>query len=129
MTNTWTKMASILVVDDSDSVTQKMSSELTNLGHSVMTSYNGLDALNLVEKHHFDIAFIDLYMSIMDGLGFCTQLHERQMANRPKIVIVTSDLKVETRAKFKDLDIVCWISKPIPFEQLEEIINQVMDVP
>ena len=61
-------MAHILVVDDEASQRELMRKILEQEGHQVTLAANGLEALNVVTTHPFVLAFVDLYMPVMDGL-------------------------------------------------------------
>ncbi len=82
----------ILIVDD-DTVCQiVLRTILERLGHQATTADNGLEALSIFEKQHFDLAFIDLYMPGITGDE--TAKHMKQLSrNRDKnikIIITTA---------------------------------------
>src|SRR5512138_1836458 len=58
----------ILVVDDDDLNRRMMQILLTREGHHVDLASNGMDALDAVKYHKFDIVFMDLQMPTMDGV-------------------------------------------------------------
>src|SRR5262245_19397976 len=59
---------SVLVVDDEADTCHNLSDILTDLGYHVDTAQDGLSALELVRKNHYDIALLDLKMPGMNGL-------------------------------------------------------------
>ena len=77
----------VLVVDDEAEVREVMSRQLTRLGCVCATAGNGREALALMRRDDFDIAFIDLVMPEMDGLALLGAMNE---ANVDTTAIVAS---------------------------------------
>ena len=58
----------VLLVED-NKVNQIIATEfIENDNHQVMVAENGMEALNLLVNHHFDVIFMDVQMPRMDGL-------------------------------------------------------------
>lgn len=57
----------ILVVDNDMDFTESLSVHLKRLGYLPTVVINPLDALNLLEKDHFDILILNFYMKSMHG--------------------------------------------------------------
>jgi CheY-like chemotaxis protein len=60
--------ASILIVDDNISLCKTMSFVLRRKGYAVVTANNGPVAIEMVKERPFDIVFMDIKMSPMDGV-------------------------------------------------------------
>jgi signal transduction histidine kinase len=73
-------MASILVVDDEESVRLFLVQLLSARGYQLLDAANGAEGLKMVESHHPDLVITDVTMPIMDGYEFV-----RQMRSRPAI--------------------------------------------
>jgi CheY-like chemotaxis protein len=58
----------ILVVDDDELNRRMMNILLSREGHHIEVAANGLEALDAVKYHQFDIVFMDLQMPTMDGV-------------------------------------------------------------
>jgi two-component system response regulator HydG len=71
-----TKPARILIVDDDESMNKTMALVLKRKGHDVAVSLNGLDAIEKVRHHHFDIIFMDIKMPVMDGVETFEKIRE-----------------------------------------------------
>lgn len=61
-------MAEVLVVDNNRHITTLLNEVLSKDGHQVTAIGDGSEALNLIYKKEFDIAFIDLVLPGIDGL-------------------------------------------------------------
>jgi len=57
-----------LIVDDNISLCKTMSFVLRRKGHAVVTANNGPVAIEMVKERPFDIVFMDIKMSPMDGV-------------------------------------------------------------
>ncbi len=66
--------ASILVIDDEEVVRSLFKETLEELGHRVIATENGSEALELVEQQDFDLVFLDLKMPGMVGDDFIGRL-------------------------------------------------------
>src|SRR3989442_2683844 len=58
----------LLVVDDEVDICRNLSDILTDLGYRVDVAHDGPSALELVRRHAYDVALLDLKMPGMDGL-------------------------------------------------------------
>ena len=58
----------ILAVDDDPEIRDILHEILTLLGHKSVTAVDGLDALEKLGEHHFDMVITDLRMPRMDGI-------------------------------------------------------------
>lgn len=66
----------ILVVDDEQLLVKGIRFNLENDGYEVLTAYNGLEAVEIVEKQNVDLVILDLMMPHLDGLGACQKIRE-----------------------------------------------------
>jgi two-component system alkaline phosphatase synthesis response regulator PhoP len=66
-----TEMKKILVVDDEQQLVKVLRGYLEKAGYAVVTAYDGLEALNVMQKEKPDFAILDLNLPGMDGLDVC----------------------------------------------------------
>ena len=67
-------MARVLVVDGDPDFTSSLEQFLEGEGHDVMAASDGTGALALVNQRDFDVAFIDVAISNLDGLALMRRL-------------------------------------------------------
>jgi len=72
----------IVVVDDEEDIGDIFRFALAPHGHDVTFVNNGLEAVRIAGKHPFDVAFIDVTMSPMDGLSTLSRLRAISPATR-----------------------------------------------
>ena len=76
--------ASILIVDDNDSLCTTLSLILKRKGYAAATVKDGLEAIEKVRKNHFDMLLMDIKMPVMNGV----ETYRRIKEIRPESVVV-----------------------------------------
>jgi CheY-like chemotaxis protein len=66
----------ILVVDNESDELEMMQEVLERIGFDAKTTDNPQQALEMVENHAFNLIFIDLIMSEIDGTDLCEQIKQ-----------------------------------------------------
>ena len=79
-------VSSILVVDDDKSVLEVMSEMLRLEGHCVAVAENGVEAVDRVANHTFDLVITDLIMPEKEGLETIAEIR-RNRADMPIVAI------------------------------------------
>jgi CheY-like chemotaxis protein len=77
-------MATILLIDDEESVRMIFQVALERAGYRVLTAENGKHGLRLLEHQEADLIFVDIFMPEMDGLELIPLLRK----TRPAIKII-----------------------------------------
>ena len=118
---------SILVVDDSESIRELISSNLTDAGYNVIKAVNGQDGL---DKLNTDIKLIvtDLNMPIMDGYELCKALKTSIVTSHIPVMLLSAKNSTESRIAGLETEADIYMSKPFnPLElqlQIRNIFNQ-----
>ena len=114
---------SAIVADDEALARDEMKFLLNQIGdvEVIATAANGLEALDLIEKLDPAIAFLDIQMPGLDGLGVVRRLRERGI-EPPHIVFSTAFDQFAVEA-FR-LQAMDYILKPVDKERLEETVNR-----
>jgi two-component system chemotaxis response regulator CheY len=106
-------MPHVLVVDDSLTMREIVSSFLSNNGFQVTLAHDGRDGLEQLKKHP-DIRLVlsDVNMPNMDGLTMADKIRN-EMGNRDvRIVMLTTEDNQAMRVRGKDIGVTGWIVKP-----------------
>ena len=75
----------ILICDDDREIVNAIEVYLKNEGYNTFKAYDGLDALNLVEKNDFHLIIMDIMMPKLDGMT--TTMKIREERNIPIIML------------------------------------------
>ena len=62
------RLMKILVADDDPIIRKLLFEVLTNDGHQVTVTENGLEALKQTQRQPFEVVFMDVHMPMMNGL-------------------------------------------------------------
>jgi CheY-like chemotaxis protein len=115
----------ILVADDDELGRRLMRVILTHEGHYVEVAANGLEALESVKQHKYDIVFMDLHMPDMDGLEASRQIRawEDGRGSHTFIVALTASYLPEIGQALFDAGMDNYISKPFEVSQIQRLLK------
>lgn len=124
-----TRSATILVVDDLESVRVMLRRQLTSLGHTVLEAGDGLQALEVVRhrRGELDLVLTDVVMPSMNG----TEVAACLCTEYPGLPVVLMSAYAPaglTRVGFQDA-IVPVLQKPFEIGQLAELIQLAVELP
>lgn len=68
----------ILVVDDDKEIAGLIDIYLKNESYRTIKAFNGLDAMEILQKEHIDLVILDVMMPGLDGLAVCRKIREKQ---------------------------------------------------
>ena len=109
----------ILVCDDDKSIVDAIEIYLKQEGYNVIKAYNGLEALQALEKNEVHLILLDIMMPQMDGLQATVRI--RETLNIPIIIL---SAKSEDTDKINGLDLGAddYVTKPFsPSELLARV--------
>ena len=75
-------MATILLIDDEESVRSLFQVALEGAGYRVLTAENGKQGLRLLGHQEVDLIFVDIFMPEMDGLELIPLLRKTRPATK-----------------------------------------------
>jgi len=76
-----------LFVDDDKNLIAIFKKWASIKGYNSKFAYDGIEALELIQKEHFDIIIMDIDMPILDGITTAGKIHN--LAPNSKILILT----------------------------------------
>ncbi len=119
-------MASILAVDDSESMRQMVSFALKNAGHTVVEAVDGQDALSQAKTNKVNLIITDANMPKMDGISLIRELRNLPDYKYTPILMLTTDSTAEKKRQSKEAGATGWLVKPFNPSQLISTINKVL---
>lgn len=113
----------ILVVDDEKKITEIVSAYLERDNFSVITAYDGKEALEAVKKYSPDLIILDLMLPEISGWEVCQTL--RKDSNIPVIMLTARD---ETTDKIVGLELGAddYVTKPFDAKELVSRVKAVL---
>ncbi len=122
--------AKILIMDDEEMVREVIKGMINMLGHEVILSTNGTEALNLYQEAMISgnpISLIIMDLTISGGMGGKDAVREVHNIDPKAKVIVSSGYSNDpVMANFRDYGFCAKIVKPFEFQDLSRVISQVL---
>ena len=116
----------VLVVDDNEINLLVLSQQLLNLGCKVKTANDGVQALDMLDKVHFDAVFMDVRMPNMNGIEATKKLRASSGPNQSTLVVAQTAHAVEEDLEaFYACGMEKFLQKPILQQNLMEIVNEI----
>lgn len=110
-----------LVVDDSPSIREALTSMLAREGWIVDVADDGSRALEMTQRNLYQLVVTDLEMPGLSGFALVAAL--RTTEPTPAIIVLTSRNLPETRRRIRDLGVAAFVAKPITRRKLLEAIE------
>jgi len=114
--------ANILIVEDHPVNQQLFKTILKKIGYKSDTASNGLEAVQAVEKEHYDLIFMDCQMPIMNGYEATTRI--REMNIKSPIIAVTASATTGEYEKCIDSGMTDFLTKPFKKDDLLPVLNK-----
>lgn len=120
-------MYKVIIVEDDPmvaSINQQYLERNKNL--KIMGQFrNGQEALEYLENNEADLAVVDYYMPVMDGLEFVRKCHEKNI--KIDVIIVTAANTAQDISEFLLLGIVDYLVKPFTYERFQKAIDKYLN--
>ena len=110
----------ILLCDDDALLRAVVSDLLIELGHTVETANDGIQALALLKEKTFDVAVLDFLMPKKNGLEVLKELHT--WPKRPRVVLLSAILP-KTLPALKDAAPDAVLEKPVKPKTLAKALE------
>ena len=116
--------AKVLIVDDSQQNLQVLASLLQRTSMQLDKAGSGLECIEKVRSKKYHLIFLDYMMPEMDGMETFHKLREEENGQEVPIIAITADVSTGIRQKFLSEGFVDYLSKPVMWDRLEEILLQ-----
>jgi CheY-like chemotaxis protein len=115
----------ILIVDDDPTVRSLLDRVMSLRGHRPLTASNGMEALDLVQRHGADIAAVltDVRMPIMDGYELAAALRD----NHPDIPVAIMSSHFDVRVIELLANVRSIIRKPFSIDAVGDQLERLLD--
>lgn len=113
----------VLIVEDSDDSRYLMRLALEDHGYLILEAENGARAVEIAQAEHPDIILMDLSLPIMDGIVATEKIRACEGLDGTPIIAVTAHQQTDFRAEAKAAGFDAYVTKPIDFEFLSELIK------
>jgi DNA-binding NtrC family response regulator len=118
------KKPKVLVVDDEMNILRTIGICLESIGIDVLLCAKPQDVLHSLQENLFDIAFVDLKMSPMDGIEILEEI--KQYSPNTTVIIMTAHGSVDTAVAAIKKGAYDYLQKPFDFEELKLFTQKVL---
>ena len=115
----------ILVVDDEKNILSTIGICLESIGIEVILCSKPQEVLHLLQQNTFDVAFIDLKMSPMDGIEVLAEV--KQYSPTTTAIIMTAHGSVDTAVSAIKKGAYDYLQKPFDFDELKLFTQKVLE--
>ncbi len=116
-------MPELLLIDDDESLTELLSSFLTNQGYTIRVAHDGKAGLRTLFAHTPDLVVLDVTMPQRDGWETLERI--REVSDLPVLMLTARDEESEVLRGFS-LGADDYVTKPFSFAQLSARIRAVL---
>jgi len=108
--------ASILTVDDEQTITIALDLLLRDHGYDVDAASTAAEAQALLARHWYDLVFLDLRLPDADGIALLE--HIKQIAPETEVVLMTAHGSLDVTIEAIKRGAFYYLEKPFSFEQI-----------
>jgi two-component system chemotaxis response regulator CheY len=118
--------ATILAVDDSNSMRQMVRFTLQRAGFQVVEAVDGVEALDYARANVVDLVLTDVNMPNMDGITLVRELRQLEPYKFVPMLVLTTESGQDKKLAGKQAGATGWLVKPFNPEKLLATIAKVL---
>jgi two-component system NtrC family response regulator len=119
-------VARVLIVDDDSSFRESLAETLASLGHEVVQTRTGRDAISLLSAGGVDTAFLDFRLPDINGLDVLRSVHGALRNGSLPIVMLTAYASADNTIQAMKLGAFDHLAKPVARETIERILDEAL---
>jgi DNA-binding NtrC family response regulator len=114
----------ILVVEDEAIARKNLVHILEKQGYAVIPADGGVEALDLLKTHTFDLVITDLKMDQVDGMAVL--VHSRQRSPLTEVIMITGYATVDSAVSAMKAGAYHYIAKPFKLDAVRKIVSEAL---
>lgn len=107
----------LLLVEDNKEISVFIQKELST-SYNVLKAYNGLEALEILQKENIQLVISDIMMPVMDGIELCKKMKNDLQYSHIPIILLTAKNTLHAKIEGLEVGADAYIEKPFSFEHL-----------
>ena len=113
----------VLIVDDEEAVCQMVGRILAAAGMEPLALTSSSEALPLLDRQKFEMAFLDLHMPSPDGMELARQMRRSRWNSKTPIILISDDQRPSAMSVGFEAGASFFLYKPIDKERLVRLIR------
>ncbi|WP_319778586.1 response regulator [Maridesulfovibrio sp.] len=119
----------IMLAEDDISSQVFMRRKLESWGHMVRTASTGVEVINYMKEHEYDLVLMDLQMPEMNGFDAIASIRECESPrNRIPIIVMSAYGRESDFERMSDLGVDDYIVKPVSTDDLEKALERLVSL-
>jgi len=118
-------MASILIVDDDQSILILLNEVLRRIGHNIALAGDGSEAIEIMKTQNFDLIVSDLHMKNVNGIELLQATKQSDPGR--EFLILTAHGSIHSAVKAMKLGAFEYLTKPINIEEFRLKVKQALE--
>lgn len=119
--------ARLLLVDDEDHLRRAMRDLMERAGYQVLEAADGVEALDMVDRHAPDVIILDLNLPGIDGYEVLEQIRSRPAMRGVPVVVLTAKGDEDNEVRVLELGAADFLTKPFRARALAARIDALLD--
>jgi two-component system, response regulator, stage 0 sporulation protein F len=111
----------ILIVDDQYGIRILLNEVFQKEGYKTFQAANGVQAIDIVQKHTPDLVLLDMKIPGMDGIEILKRL--KKINQDIRVIIMTAYGELDMIQEAKDLGAITHFAKPFDIDELREAVR------
>ena len=117
-------MKKVLIVDDSETIRQQVSTALERAGFAVVEAGNGIDGLECAGREELAMIILDVNMPRLGGLEMLERLKANPKTAAVPVLMLTTEVQQSMIDRAKKAGARGWIIKPVKLDMLVSAVNK-----
>ncbi len=106
----------LLLAEDEKDLSRALTAVLTHSGYETDAAFDGVEALEFLEKNDYDAIIMDIMMPRMDGIEALTKIREN--GDYTPVLLLTAKAEVDDRVTGLDAGADDYLTKPFAIKEL-----------
>ena len=119
--------AKILIVDDNDMNLEVIAALLEDTKIRVTTASSGKECIEILKENKFDLILLDQMMPGMSGIQTLNVIRKLYPEYNAPVIALTADAIIGARENYIKEGFTDYLSKPVMYENLEEMLIKYLD--
>src|SRR5277367_2939386 len=117
--------ARLLIVDDESGIRESLGALLRDEGYEVEVASSGEECLDLIDRHKFDLALLDIWLPKMDGLETLERMQAQD--GSPIAVMISGHGNIEGAVRATKLGAFDFVEKPLSLDKIVVVVRNALE--
>jgi CheY-like chemotaxis protein len=117
----------IVIVDDNKDSADSLAMLLEITGNETFRAHDGIEAIQMIEKHRPEVVLLDIGLPGMDGHEVCRRVRQQPWGKDIVMIALTGWGQEDDRRKSEEAGFDSHLVKPVDYDKLLELLSTPAD--